>query len=77
MLFFSGSTAGTELCKNITIVNDGVREDETEEFSIMLTTQDPDVILQPDTAQVFIIDNDSEENKPISIHYYLGIFLLF
>ena len=61
MLFSAGSTAGSEQCKDIIIVNDGVREDVTEEFSLMLTTEDPGVILQPNTAQVFIIDNDSEK----------------
>ena len=64
VLFSAGSTAGSEQCKDIIIVNDGVREDVTEEFSLMLTTEDPGVILQPNTTQVFIIDNDSKKNNP-------------
>ena len=44
----------------ITIINDGVREETQEEFSVLLNTTDSDVILQPDSAQVLIVDNNSE-----------------
>lgn len=60
LLFPSGSAADSEQCQQITIINDGVREDASEEFSITLRTQDPDIILQPNTAQILIIDNDGE-----------------
>ena len=64
LMFPPGSS---EQCQSITIVNDGVREDDEEDFSVTLTTSqnNTDVILQPNTTQILIIDNDSELNKTI------------
>lgn len=74
LVFPSGSTISSEQCQLITIVNDGVRED-TEEFSITLSSQDPDVVLQPNTTQVLIIDNDSEQKQPQLSAYISFSFL--
>ena len=76
-MFSSGTTAGSEECQNITIVNDGVREEVSEEFTIMLTTQDPDVILQPHTAQVLVIDNDGEQIILIEPEMFKNVFMCY
>ena len=55
--------ANTEQCLSITIVNDGVREDINEEFTLVLSTGDSDIDLFPATAQVILIDNNSKEVK--------------
>ena len=55
--------SGSEKCELITIINDGVREEIQEEFSLILNTTDSDVILEPETAQVLIVDNNSESHQ--------------
>ena len=62
MSFNPGIGANAERCLNITIINDGVREDINEEFTLVLSTGDSDINLFPATAQVLVIDNDSEQN---------------
>ena len=67
IVFQSGSTSGSEQCEQIIILNDGVREEIQEEFSIILNTTDSDVILEPETAQVLIVDNNSESHQLDSV----------
>ena len=57
LLYPPGSS---EQCQQISIIDDGVREDVEEEFTVTLTSGDSDVVLQPDTAVVLIVDNDSK-----------------
>ena len=58
--FPAGSSAGSQYCEQIIIINDGVREEVQEEFSVILNTTDSNVVLEPDTAQVLVVDNNSE-----------------
>ena len=58
--FPSGSSNGSEYCKQIVIVDDGIREEIHEDFYLALNTTDESVVLQPATAQVLIVDNDSK-----------------
>ena len=44
-------------CVNLTILSDNVVEN-TEVFLAQLSTDDLSVILNPDEAEIFIIDND-------------------
>ena len=49
-----------ELCTSeISIIDDLVLEDN-ETFSVLLSTEDPDVLLDPASATVTIVDNDGE-----------------
>ena len=49
-----------ELCTSeISIFDDLVLEDN-ETFSVLLSTEDPDVLLDPASATVTIVDNDGE-----------------
>ena len=71
LLFYSGddlnittsvvvfSINDTIHCQNISIVNDGVRE-EIQNITFGLNTTDSQVILSPTSATIIIIDNDSE-----------------
>ena len=74
LMFPPGSS---EQCQSITIFNDGVREDDEENFSVTLTTSqnNTDVILQPNTTQILIIDNDSELNKTILRGRFIHTFM--
>ena len=55
--FTSGSSDADEECVNITIRVDGVFiSDET--FTLMLTTSDPDVIIQNNVTAITIMDTD-------------------
>ena len=47
----------TQWYTEITIINDTLLEDD-ETFSVSLETNDPAVILRPDTATVTIVDED-------------------
>ena len=61
LMFPPGSS---EQCQSITIINDGITENDEEDFSVTLITSqnNNEVILQPNITQVLIIDNDSEFN---------------
>jgi len=48
-----------ELCRNITIQDDLVIEEQQEQFGLMLLTNDLGVQFNRDTASVVIMDNDS------------------
>ena len=48
-----------ELCRNITIQDDLVIEEQREQFGLMLLTNDSAVQFNRDTAIVAIMDNDS------------------
>lgn len=60
IIFQPGSSSGSEHCEQVFILDDGIREEIQEEFLVTLNTTDSDVILQPETAQVLIVDNNSE-----------------
>lgn len=47
----------TRVCTRIPITNDDVDEDD-ELFVATLSTEDPDISLAPDEADITIIDND-------------------
>ena len=66
VIFPPGSVDGTIHCQNISIVNDGVRE-EIQNVTLGLSTTDLQVMLAPSSAQIIIIDNDSE----LTITFYL------
>ena len=46
-------------CVNITIVDDNITE-RTEDFSVVLSTNDTQVIIDISFAEIFIADNDGE-----------------
>ncbi len=46
-------------CVNISIISDTLVEDD-EVFMVLLSTNDPDVILSPQAANITIESNDSE-----------------
>ena len=52
----------TELCIQITIIDDVILEDN-ETFSVGLITTDQAVILNPSSATVTILNNDSESGS--------------
>ena len=54
--FFAGMTEATV---QVTIINDNTQE-LTEEFSAVVTTEDPNVSIDEDTAAITILDNDGE-----------------
>ena len=62
VIFPSDSNNGTIHCQNISIVNDGVRE-EIQNITLGLNTTDSQVVLSPSSATIIIIDNDSELNQ--------------
>ena len=47
----------TRLCKNVTIEDDNILE-RTESFEILLSSDDPNVLIDSNTSSVTIIDND-------------------
>ena len=54
--FFAGMTEATV---QVPIINDNTQE-LTEEFSAVITTEDPNVSIDEDTAAITILDNDGE-----------------
>ena len=67
------------LCKNITITDDNVPEDD-ETFTVTLT--DSGITLSPDTATVTIVDNDGMCTcRPVArvtpLHHLVVCFLVF
>ena len=60
-LTFQPTTATQPQCADIAIVGDEILEDD-EEFSLFLSTGDPDVIIGLASATVTILNDDS---KPI------------
>ena len=59
LIFMAGSGDGNTQCQNISIINDGVREN-VQNFSVRLNTTDPQVQLIPESATIILIDNDSK-----------------
>ena len=57
----------TDICWSIAVENDNLLEG-TEAFLVSLSTNDSQVILNPDQAQVTILENDSKL-KAIYLHY--------
>ena len=55
VLIFSASV--TRICRNVSSVEDDILE-EDEDFTLTLTTTDGSVNLNPDEANVTIIDDD-------------------
>ena len=55
-MFYLGSSF--TMCVNITVVLDGVVENEMELFRANLTSDDPAVMLTPVSVPVTIIDSD-------------------
>lgn len=47
----------TRLCKNVTTEDDNILE-RTESFEILLSSDDPNVLIDSNTSSVTIIDND-------------------
>ena len=74
IIFPTGASASSEYCEQLRIIDDGVREEIQEDFIVMLTTTDIQVILQPDTAHMLIVDLDSEFTPIIS--YFNSLFFL-
>ena len=56
IVFQSGFTGVTQ-CVDITIVNDTIRE-SSEFFNTILSSSDPDIIIENEMASVVIIDDD-------------------
>lgn len=54
-LTFSVGESGRELCHNVSINDDNILED-TETYTIILSSQDTDVIIQDSMANLIIID---------------------
>ncbi len=50
-------------CESISIINDTILED-SEQFSVTLTTLDVDVTIRPSTATVTIGDDDGRFSHP-------------
>lgn len=63
-LMLDGST--TRSCLNITIEDDAVLE-PVEEFVVMLTEQDPRVMVDRDQAMVEITDNDGKSHSYLAL----------
>ena len=57
VLIFEPSLNVSRLCVMVDIVNDSVLEEE-QTFSVVLSTADPDIIVQEAPAVIFIVDND-------------------
>lgn len=80
-VFPPGSMDGEELCVGITLLDDGALE-ENQTFTVLLTTLDPDVMIEDDVATVTITDNDGKLNPNsiwsiLSKHTAAGYTLLF
>ena len=63
VVFPPGSIDGTINCQNISIINDGVRE-EIQNITLGLNTTNSQVVLSTSSTRIIVIDNDSEL-KPI------------
>ena len=51
--------SNTKLCRNVTIQDDIIIEEEQEQFGLMLSTSDSAVQFSRETASATIRDNDS------------------
>ena len=60
-LTFQPSQADVPQCEDVPIQEDTILE-TNESFTVELSTTDPDVILDPQSATVTIFDDDSECN---------------
>ena len=71
---FSPAVVPAVQCVSINITNDTIHESD-EVFRVTLLTTDEDVILDPNTTLVTILDNDSEYNYVILWRYNVdGVF---
>ena len=58
-LTFTPGPGGDRACFNVSVLDDTALE-EIENFNLALNSTDPDVVLDPDMAQVTIADTDSK-----------------
>ena len=65
-LDFNFDSGNTRRCANVTILNDGILE-ATEGFFVSLTTADPAVTIDPNMAQVDILE-DPDDGKKWSLY---------
>ena len=54
---FTVGENGRQLCHNVFVINDDILED-TETYTISLTSTDTDVIINNNTASLLIIDEN-------------------
>ena len=59
-MFQSGFTNSTQ-CVDIEIVNDAILE-SSEFFNIILSSSDPDVVIENSMASIVIVDDDGMPN---------------
>ena len=59
-MFQSGLTSDTQ-CVDIEIVNDNILE-SSEFFNIVLSSPDPDIVIENSMASIVIIDDDGMPN---------------
>ena len=65
----------SEICHNITIINDVFYED-SENFSVLLTTGDPGVVVNPDMGTITILDEDGKSIVVVFLrHTCHGLFV--
>ena len=57
-IFASGSADNDTRCLSITILDDSLFESDEEDFSLILTTPDPNVILGNNETIITIMDNN-------------------
>ncbi len=72
-LTFSANTSdGYRQCIDIMIIDDSAVEGN-ETFSVILTTSEPNVLIETNSTEITIADNDvySEQIK-LSVNYYFG-----
>ena len=62
ILFVSGQSLHSPSCTNVTITDDAVLED-TENFTVVLSTDFPGVSISRVWSVVEIIDNDNSKGK--------------
>ncbi len=60
-VFSTGSTNNDARCENVSLLQDNALEGD-QIFTVILTTSDPDVMIQTNMTSVTILDNDG--NKP-------------
>lgn len=65
----------TRLCKNVTIEDDNFLESR-ENFEILLSSDDPSVLIDNNTSSVTIIDNDGNSFLPAIILMYTPLSIL-
>ena len=73
-LIFTSSM--TEICRNITIINDMYYEDP-ESFNVLLTSDDPCVDVNPDMRTVTILDEDGKTVTLIDLSTHVMSYCSF